>query len=153
MLLRSATRNCGHNIGPLFKIMAAKFQDAKFRALTHSGSGNGPLPLLRVQLRPLPPLFITLVWIDHGCTWNKGHVSLLSKMGTKVLFIRLIIRTFQLVISARTVFFSHNKSANRVFQPAYQHSRTGPNSLKVPKIVCWLSRQSLYIYIVQTMTA
>jgi hypothetical protein len=24
------------------------------------------------------------------------------------------------------LFFSHNKSANGVFQPAYQHSRTGP---------------------------
>jgi hypothetical protein len=61
MLLRPATRNCGRNIGPLFKIAAAKFQDAKFMALPHSGSGNGPLLLLRVQLQPLPPLFITLV--------------------------------------------------------------------------------------------
>jgi hypothetical protein len=60
MLLRSATRNCSRNIGPLFRIAAAKFQNAKFRALPHSGSGNGTLPLLRVQLRPLPPLFITL---------------------------------------------------------------------------------------------
>jgi hypothetical protein len=34
-----------------------------------------------------------------------------------VLFIRLIIRTFQLVFSAKTVFFSHSKSANSVFQP------------------------------------
>jgi hypothetical protein len=42
------------------------------------------------------------------------------------LFIRLIIRPFQLLFLARTVFFSHNKSANSVFQPAYQHSRTGP---------------------------
>jgi hypothetical protein len=60
MLLRPATRNCGRNIGPLFKIVAAKFQDAKFRALPHSDSDNEPLPLLRVQLRLLPPLFITL---------------------------------------------------------------------------------------------
>jgi hypothetical protein len=36
-----------------------------------------------------------------------------------------IIRFFQLVFSAEIVFFSHNKSANVVFQPAYQHSRTG----------------------------
>jgi hypothetical protein len=42
-------------------------------------------------------------------------------------FIRLIIRLFQLVFSVGTVFFSHNKSANSVFQPAYQHSRTGPS--------------------------
>jgi hypothetical protein len=30
--------------------------------------------------------------------------------------------------SAGTVFFSHNKSANSVFQPTYQHSRTEPIS-------------------------
>jgi hypothetical protein len=28
--------------------------------------------------------------------------------------------------SVEIVFFSHNKSANSVFQPAYQHSRTWP---------------------------
>jgi hypothetical protein len=44
----------------------------------------------------------------------------------EAMFIRLIIRLFQLVFSARTVFFSHNKSANSVFQPAYQPSRMGP---------------------------
>jgi hypothetical protein len=60
MLLRPAMCNCGRNISPLFKIAAAKFQNAKFRVLPHSGSDNGPLPLLRVQLRPLPPLFINL---------------------------------------------------------------------------------------------
>jgi hypothetical protein len=38
------------------------------------------------------------------------------------LFIRLTIRLSQLVFSAGTVFFSHNKSVNSVFQPAYQHS-------------------------------
>jgi hypothetical protein len=42
------------------------------------------------------------------------------------LFIWLIIRLFKLIFSAGTVFFSHNKSANNIFQPAYQHSRTGP---------------------------
>jgi hypothetical protein len=36
-----------------------------------------------------------------------------------------IIRLFQFVFLAGTVFFSHNKSANSVFQPVYQHSRTG----------------------------
>jgi hypothetical protein len=67
MLLRSATRNCGRNIGSLFKITAAKFQDAKLRALPHSSSGNAPLPLLRMQLRPLPPLFITLILANLVC--------------------------------------------------------------------------------------
>jgi hypothetical protein len=60
MLLRPATHNCGCNIGSLFRIAAAKFQNAKFKALPHSSNSNGPLPLLRVQLRQLPPLFITL---------------------------------------------------------------------------------------------
>jgi hypothetical protein len=39
------------------------------------------------------------------------------------LFIWLIIRLIQLVFSAGTVFFSHKKSANSVFQPAYNSSR------------------------------
>jgi hypothetical protein len=60
MLLRPATGNCGRNIGPLFRIAAVKFHGAKFRALPRSGSGDGPLSLLQVQLRPLPLLFITL---------------------------------------------------------------------------------------------
>jgi hypothetical protein len=47
---------------------------------------------------------------------------------TASLFTWLIIRLFQLVFSARTVFFSHDKSVNSVFQPAYQPSRTGPAS-------------------------
>jgi hypothetical protein len=45
---------------------------------------------------------------------------------TKALFIWLIIRLFQFVFLAGTIFFSHIKSTNSVFQPAYQHSRTGP---------------------------
>jgi hypothetical protein len=53
----------------------------------------------------------------------------------RLLFIRLIIRLFQLVFSAGTVFFSHNKSANSVFQPAYQHSRTAPKKDLEPR---WL---------------
>jgi hypothetical protein len=46
------------------------------------------------------------------------------------LFIWLIIRLFRLVFSAGTVFFSHKKSANSVFQPAYNSSRTAPMSLQ-----------------------
>jgi hypothetical protein len=42
------------------------------------------------------------------------------------LFTRLIIRLFQLVFSAGIIFFSHNESANSIFQPAYQTNRTGP---------------------------
>jgi hypothetical protein len=57
------------------------------------------------------------------------YYSLLS-YGSIALFIRLIIRTFQLDFLAGTVFFSHDKSANSVFQLAYKHSRTGPIWLK-----------------------
>jgi hypothetical protein len=42
------------------------------------------------------------------------------------LFIWLIIRLIQLVFSGRTIFFSHEKSVNSVFQPAYNSSRTAP---------------------------
>jgi hypothetical protein len=45
---------------------------------------------------------------------------------SKALFIWLIIRLIRLVFSVRTVFFSHKKSANSVFQPAYNSSRTTP---------------------------
>jgi hypothetical protein len=45
------------------------------------------------------------------------------------LFICLINYTFQLVFPTETLFLSHNKSANDIFQPAYQLNRTGPTSL------------------------
>jgi hypothetical protein len=41
------------------------------------------------------------------------------------LFIWFIIRLIQLVFLARTVFFSHKKSVNSVFQSAYNSSRRG----------------------------
>jgi hypothetical protein len=44
----------------------------------------------------------------------------------KAMFIWLIIRLIQLVFLAETVFFSHKKSANSIFQPAYNSSRTAP---------------------------
>jgi hypothetical protein len=47
---------------------------------------------------------------------------------TMAMFIWLIIRLIRLVFSAGTVFFSHKKSANSVFQPAYNSSRTAPIS-------------------------
>jgi hypothetical protein len=46
--------------------------------------------------------------------------------GNMVLFIWLIIRLIQLVFSVETVFFSHKKSVNSVFQPAYNSSWTAP---------------------------
>jgi hypothetical protein len=84
---------------------------------------------LEARGRELPSLIIAsllcLILVDR-------------RMTTMVLFIRLIIRTFQFVFSVRTVFFSHNKSANSVFQPAYQHSRTGP--IYMPRQAVHLSR-------------
>jgi hypothetical protein len=47
---------------------------------------------------------------------------------SKALFIWLIIRLIQFVFSAETVFFSCEKSANSVFQLAYNTSRTAPKS-------------------------
>jgi hypothetical protein len=40
-----------------------------------------------------------------------------------------IIRTFQLVFSERTVFFSHNKSANITFSYDFSAKRTGSKSM------------------------
>ena len=44
----------------------------------------------------------------------------------KALFACLIIRTFRLIFSARTVFFSHNKSVEAVFQFVFSAKQTGP---------------------------
>jgi hypothetical protein len=62
-----------------------------------------------------------------GCVAG-GPACLLSIFPEHMLalFIWLIIRLIQLVFSAETVFFSHKKSANSVFQSAYNSSRTAP---------------------------
>jgi hypothetical protein len=62
--------------------------------------------------------------IDHKFTTTATPGHFFKQI--LALFIRLIIRLFQLIFLIGTVFFSHNKSANSVFQPAYQHSRTTP---------------------------
>jgi hypothetical protein len=64
------------------------------------------------------------------------------------LFIRLIIRLFQLVFSVGTVFFSHIKSANSVFQPAYEHSRTGSISWDLARISSHLILSYLISYLI-----
>jgi hypothetical protein len=53
-------------------------------------------------------------------------LTITPSVPNNALFIWLIIRLIQLVFSAGTIFFSHKKSANSVFQPAYNSSRTGP---------------------------
>ena len=42
-----------------------------------------------------------------------------------VIFASLIIRTFQLVFSAGTVFFSYNKSVGTMFRLVFQRSERG----------------------------
>jgi hypothetical protein len=66
---------------------------------------------------------LSLAWAGLGDRVTSYNVLL---QRTMALFIRLIIRLFQLIFSVGTMFFSHNKSVNSVFQLAYQHSRTGP---------------------------
>jgi hypothetical protein len=70
-------------------------------------------------------------WWRIDVRWD--HISLYKFLlffwkKSLALFIWLIIRLIQLVFSAGTVFFSHKKSANSVFQPAYNSSRTAPNN-------------------------
>jgi hypothetical protein len=66
---------------------------------------------------------------QHSSGFRSGH-----EPGTSlVLFIWLIIRLIQLVFSAEIIIFSHKKSANSVFQPAYNSSRTAPLVYFVPK--------------------
>jgi hypothetical protein len=57
--------------------------------------------------------------IPQAYVWIQFSVSM-------ALFTWLIIRLIQFFFSAGTVFFSHKKSGNSVFQPAYNSSRTGP---------------------------
>ena len=52
------------------------------------------------------------------------------------LFACLIIRTFQLVFSAGTVFFSHDKSGGTVFQLVCSAKRTGPCRHNTKIIFC-----------------
>jgi len=53
----------------------------------------------------------------------------------KALFASLIIRTFQLLFSAGTEFFSHNKSARTVFWLVFSAKRTGPKPWFVKTVV------------------
>jgi hypothetical protein len=76
---------------------------------------------------------------------KKLNVKKTKKTHSMALFIRLIIRLFQLIFSVGIVFFSRNKSANSIFEPAYQHSRTGPMSpsLSVSDMPFWPSPPAL----------
>ena len=58
---------------------------------------------------------------------------------TKIMFASLIIRTFQLLFSARTVFFSHNKSIGTVFQLVFSAKRTEPLLVLYVYSLCSLS--------------
>jgi hypothetical protein len=67
--------------------------------------------------------------MSSSCANQLPHSRCLSAgFDIMALFTWLIICLFQLVFSTKTVFFSHNKLANNIFQPTYEHSRTGPMS-------------------------
>jgi hypothetical protein len=71
------------------------------------------------------------------CFWQNAVPRMeigTCRIDTMALFIWLIIRLIQLIFSAGTVFSSHKKSVNSVFQPAYNSSRTGP----IGRGPCWL---------------
>ena len=51
------------------------------------------------------------------------------------LFASLIIRTFQLIFSAGTVFFFHNKSARIVFRHVFSAKRTGLSVVSVAGVM------------------
>ena len=50
----------------------------------------------------------------------------LEEIDLPILFVYLIIRLFQLVLSVGTMFFSHNKSARTVFRLIFSAKRTRP---------------------------
>jgi hypothetical protein len=82
--------------------------------------------------------FCKIFWeLNRALLWTDVCIEL--KM---VLFIWLIIRLIQLVFSAGTIFFSHKKSANSVFQPAYNSSRTAPISYVLLYSI-WYSSNSI----------
>jgi hypothetical protein len=70
-----------------------------------------------------------------SCTVHTVHVTRAgpNPVANNGLFIWLIIRFIQLVFLAGTLFFSHKKSVNNVFQPAYNSSRTAPIYAAMPK--------------------
>jgi hypothetical protein len=66
-----------------------------------------------------------LPWQRHFRIWSKStriqrnpRTFGYKELSLVALIIRLIIRIFQLAFLVETVFFSHNKSANSVFQPS-----------------------------------
>jgi hypothetical protein len=65
-----------------------------------------------------------MVIIDHQLAWTRPSLQSLVNV-VLALFILLIIRTFQLVFAIKIVFFSHNKSANSIFQTASIAKRNG----------------------------
>jgi hypothetical protein len=82
----------------------------------------------------LPHLLIDNIIILYAMCYfqvvvNKEHSvkpHVIPEKAIMALFIWLIIRLIQLVFLAETVFLSHKKPANSVFQPAYNFSRTAP---------------------------
>jgi hypothetical protein len=61
-------------------------------------------------------MFLWIILLSRICINRERSQSSMAP------FIWLIICLIQLVFSAKTLFFSHKKSANNVFQPAYNSS-------------------------------
>ena len=60
-------------------------------------------------------------WLPNSCLFFTS-----PWVHTMALFASLIIRTFQLVFLAGTVFSSHNKSSGTIFRLIFSAKRTGP---------------------------
>ena len=65
-----------------------------------------------------------LIFFERDKLWQN---SIPKRHGSPVLFASLIIRLFQLVFSAGTMFFSPNKSTETVFWLVFSAKRTDPN--------------------------
>ena len=75
--------------------------------------------------------------------WRKDRRGQLCK----ALFACLIIRIFQLVFSAGTVFFSHNKSAETMFRFVLSAKRTGQKYI-YGALIASHCKVSIYIFAV-----
>jgi hypothetical protein len=106
--------------------------------LSGSQSYSGKIILKVLNYGPLRPFHP----LRPGDRARFALAPLLREVSTLVLFIWLIIRLIQLIFSAGTIFFSHKKSADSVFQPAYNSSRTAALSVSAQSCLSWSPRWS-----------
>ena len=75
------------------------------------------------------------------CRWVQRPI-----INSSALFVSLIIRTFQFVFSAETVFFSHNKSPGTVFRLVFSAKWTGPMFIKQHNRVVFNKNIAHFLY-------